>query len=83
MKQLKWPISLFSLCAVESFQLRRAEFDENSENLNAFFSMFSNDMTYFEGYHVKADVLRIPKMWYFLRFRAFKPEFSLLKDTRL
>ena len=23
MKQLKWPISLFSLCAVESFQLRR------------------------------------------------------------
>ena len=68
MKQLKWPISLFSLCAVESFQLRRAEFDENSENLNAFFSMFSNGMTYFEGYHVKADVLRIPKMWYFLRF---------------
>ena len=50
MKQLKWPISLFSLCAVESFQLRRAEFDENSENLNAFFSMFSNGMTYFEGY---------------------------------
>ena len=62
MKQLKWPISLFSLCAVESFQLRRAEFDENSENLNAFFSMFSNGMTYFEGYHVKADVLRIPKI---------------------
>ena len=57
MKQLKWPISLFSLCAVESFQLRRAEFDENSENLNAFFSMFSNGMTYFEGHHVKADVL--------------------------
>ena len=53
MKQLKWPISLFSLCAVESFQLRRAEFDENSENLNAFFSMFSNGMTYFEGYHVR------------------------------
>ena len=79
MKQLKWPISLFSLCAVESFQLRRAEFDENSENLNAFFSMFSNGMTYFEGYHVKADVLRIPKMWYFLRFRAFIPELSLPK----
>ena len=79
MKQLKWPISLFSLCAVESFQLRRAEFDENSENLNAFFSMFSNDMTYFEGYHVKADVQRIPKMWYFLRFRGFKPELLLPK----
>ena len=46
MKQLKRPISLFSLCSVESFQLRRAEFDENSENLNAFFSMFSNGMTY-------------------------------------
>ena len=74
MKQLKWPISLFSLCAVESFQLRRAEFDENSENLNAFLSMFSNDMTYFEGYHVKADVLGIPKMWYFLMFRAFEAE---------
>ena len=79
MKQLKWPISLFSLCAVESFQLRRAEFDENSENLNAFFSMFSNGMTYFEGYHVKADVLRIPKKWYFLRFRGFKPELLLPK----
>ena len=59
------------------------EFDAKSANRNVFFSMFSNDMTYFEGYHVKADVLRIPKMWYFLRFRAFKPEFSLLKDTRL
>ena len=81
MKQLKWPISLFSLCAVESFQLRRAEFDENSENLNAFFSMFSNGMTYFEGYHVKADVQRIPKMWYFLRFRGFKPEL-LLPEVR-
>ena len=79
MKQLKWPISLFSLCAVESFQLRRAEFDENSENLNAFFSMFSNGMAYFEGYHVKADVQRIPKMWYFLRFRGFKPELLLPK----
>ena len=79
MKQLKWPISLFSLCAVESFQLRRAEFDENSENLNAFSSMFSNGMTYFEGYHVKADVQRIPKMWYFLRFRGFKPELLLPK----
>ena len=74
MKQLKWPISLFSLCAVESFQLRRAEFDENSENLNAFFSMFSNDMTYFEGYHVKADILRISKMWYFLGVALFKGE---------
>ena len=79
MKQLKWPISLFSLCAVESFQLRRAEFDENSENLNAFFSMFSNGMTYFEGYHVKADVLRIPKKCYFLRFNQTKPELLLPK----
>ena len=79
MKQLKWPISLFSLCAVESFQLRRAEFDENSENLNAFFSMFSNDMTYFEGYHVKADVLSFPKMWYFWGVRLFKGELLAVK----
>ena len=56
MKQLEWPISLFSLCAVESFQLRRAEFDENSENLNAFFSMFSNVMTYFD--HVPCESWR-------------------------
>ena len=53
--------------------------DAKSANKNAFFSMFSNDMTYFEGYHVKADILRIPKMWYFLRFRGFKPELLLPK----
>ena len=29
--------------------------------------------------HVKADDLRIPKMWYFLRFGGFKPELSAVK----
>ena len=28
---------------------------------------------------MKADVLRIPKMWYFLRFGGFKPELSAVK----
>ena len=28
---------------------------------------------------VKAEVLRIPKMWYFLRFGGFKPELSAVK----
>ena len=28
---------------------------------------------------MKADVQRIPKMWYFLRFRGFKPELLLPK----
>ena len=34
----------------------------------------------YPGYdHVKAGVLRIPKMWYFLRFGGFKPELSAVK----
>ena len=44
-KQFKRPISLFSLCAVESSLLKRPIFDGNSRNENAFFSMFSNSMT--------------------------------------
>ena len=28
---------------------------------------------------MKADVLRIPKMWYFSRFGGFKPELSAVK----
>ena len=44
-KQFKRPISLFSLCAVESSLLKRPIFDENSQNENAFFSMFSTGMT--------------------------------------
>ena len=44
-KQFKRPISLFSLCAVESSLLKRPIFDENSRNENAFFSMFSTGMT--------------------------------------
>ena len=44
-KQFKRPISLFSLCAVESSQLKRPIFDENLRNKNTFFWMFSNSMT--------------------------------------
>ena len=29
--------------------------------------------------HVKADVLTIPKMWYFLRFEGFEPELLAVK----
>ena len=45
MKKLKRSISVFSLCAVESFLLKRPIFDENSRNENAFFSMFPTSMT--------------------------------------
>ena len=44
-KQFKRPISLFSLCAVESSQLKWPIFDGNSRNENAFFSMFFTSMT--------------------------------------
>ena len=36
-------------------------------------------MAYLGWYHLKADVLRIPKMWYFSRFGGFKPELSAVK----
>ena len=29
--------------------------------------------------HVKADILTIPKMWYFLRFEGFEPELLTVK----
>ena len=29
---------------------------------------------------MKADVLTIPKMWYFLRFEGFEPEVLAVKD---
>ena len=29
--------------------------------------------------HVKADVLTIPKMWYFLTFEGFEPELLAVK----
>ena len=36
-------------------------------------------MTYPGYHHVKADVLTIPKMWYFLRFGGFEPELLAVK----
>ena len=36
-------------------------------------------MTYQGQDHVKADVLTIPKMWYFLRFEGFEPELLAVK----
>ena len=36
-------------------------------------------MTYQGQDHVKADVLMIPKMWYFLRFEGFEPELLTVK----
>ena len=38
------------------------------------YSKFSNTITHPGGYHVKADVLRISKMWYFLGVALFKGE---------
>ena len=32
-----------------------------------------------QGVHVKADVLTILKMWYFLRFEGFEPELLAAK----
>ena len=36
-------------------------------------------MTYQGHDHVKADVLMISKMWYFLRFEGFEPELLAVK----
>ena len=36
-------------------------------------------MTYIGGYHVKENVLRIPRMWQFLRFGGFKPQLLAVK----
>ena len=36
-------------------------------------------MTYQGQDPVKADVLTIPKMWYFLRFEGFEPELLAVK----
>ena len=36
-------------------------------------------MTYQRQDYVKADVLTIPKMWYFFRFEGFEPELLAVK----
>ena len=60
-------------------QLHDAKNTDFYGNENANYSKFSNTIPYPEGYHVKAYVPRIPKMWYFLGLAVFKVELLALK----
>ena len=48
--------------------------NENWTKLNVNYSRFSITLPNTGVYHVKADVLRISKMWYFLGVALFKGE---------
>ena len=65
-KRQNW---LFLQCKISSVVLKTWKTREN-EN----YSKFSNTISYPGGYHVKADVLSYPKMWYFLGLTVFKVE---------
>ena len=70
-EKLKRANSLFLLCEISSALLKTWK---TNGTKNANYSKFSNTIPYPGGYHVKANVPRIPKMWYFLCLAVLKVE---------
>ena len=70
MKKLKRPNSLFLQWEVSSVVLKTGKLGKLKRELLQIFKHYTPS----RGYHVKADVLTISEMWYFLGVALFKGE---------